>query len=296
MTKLYGGLEAGGTKFICAAGTGPQNLVSRRITTTNPAETIGQVIHFFKEQAALTAVGIGTFGPIDMNQASPTYGYITTTPKPGWQYTNLVGEIKKALQISVGFDTDVNAAALGEYRWGAAKGLSAFIYLTVGTGIGGGGMRNRKVMHGLVHPEMGHIRIPHDRTADPYTGCCPFHGDCFEGLASGTAIAQRWGQRGETLPPSHPAWLLEAKYLAAAVSNLILTLSPQRIIMGGGLMEQGHLFSLVRQHVVETLHGYVQAEAITRDIESYIVPPGLGKQAGLLGAVALGMEAGGKKP
>ncbi len=296
MTQLYGGLEAGGTKFICAVGTGPQDIISRRIPTTTPIETIKRVLEFFKEHPALVAVGIGTFGPVDLDPSSPTYGYITTTPKPGWQFTSLAGEIKKALQVPVGFDTDVNAAALGEYRWGAAQGLSDFIYLTVGTGIGGGGMVNGKLMHGLVHPEMGHIRIPHDRAADPYDGCCPFHADCFEGLASGIAVAQRWGQRGEMLPSGHPAWQLQAKYLALAVSNLVLTLSPQRVIMGGGIMEQAQLYPLVRQHVVENLHGYVQAEAITRDIASYIVPPRLGKRAGQLGAMALGMAAGGIDP
>jgi fructokinase len=290
MARLYGGLEAGGTKFICAAGTSPQDVVTRRIPTTTPMETIGQVIAFFKEQPPMAALGIGSFGPIDLDPASPTYGYITTTPKPGWQFTDLAGKIKKALQVPVGFDTDVNAAALGEHRWGAAKGLADFIYLTVGTGIGGGGMVNGKLMHGLVHPEMGHIHIPHDRSADPFKGCCPFHGDCFEGLASGTAVAQRWGQQGETLPADHPAWVLEARYLALAISNLILTLSPRRVILGGGLMEQVHLFTMIRQNVVEILHGYIQAESITRDIDSFIVPPGLGKQAGLLGAMALGME------
>jgi fructokinase len=290
MARLYGGLEAGGTKFICAVGTSPQDVVTRRIPTTTPMETIGQVIAFFKEQPPMAALGIGSFGPIDLDPASPTYGYITTTPKPGWQFTDLAGKIKKALQVPVGFDTDVNAAALGEHRWGAAKGLADFIYLTVGTGIGGGGMVNGKLMHGLVHPEMGHIHIPHDRSADPFKGCCPFHGDCFEGLASGTAVAQRWGQQGETLPADHPAWVLEARYLALAISNLILTLSPRRVILGGGLMEQVHLFTMIRQNVVEILHGYIQAESITRDIDSFIVPPGLGKQAGLLGAMALGME------
>ena len=290
MARLYGGLEAGGTKFICAVGTSPQDVVTRRIPTTTPMETIGQVIAFFKEQPPMAALGIGSFGPIDLDPASPTYGYITTTPKPGWQFTDLAGKIKKALQVPVGFDTDVNAAALGEHRWGAAKVLADFIYLTVGTGIGGGGMVNGKLMHGLVHPEMGHIHIPHDRSADPFKGCCPFHGDCFEGLASGTAVAQRWGQQGETLPADHPAWVLEARYLALAISNLILTLSPRRVILGGGLMEQVHLFTMIRQNVVEILHGYIQAESITRDIDSFIVPPGLGKQAGLLGAMALGME------
>ena len=291
MTSLFGGIEAGGTKFICAVGSGSQNLTTKRIPTTTPEETISRVIDFFREQPAISAVGIGSFGPLDLNLSSSTYGYITTTPKSGWMFTDITGEIKRTLQIPVGFDTDVNAAALGEYKWGAAQGLANFIYLTVGTGIGGGGMMNGKLMHGLVHPEMGHIRIPHDKSDDPFPGCCPFHNDCLEGLASGTAIEQRWKQHGEVLPVDHAAWTLEAHYLSLAVSNYICTLSPQRIILGGGLMEQAQLFPMIRKNVVQVLGGYVQAREILKDIDNYIVPPELGKQSGILGAIALAQEA-----
>lgn len=288
---LFGGIEAGGTKFVCAVGTGPDDLRAEiRFPTTTPQETIAQALAFFREQAQhepLTAIGIASFGPIDPNPRSPTFGYVTTTPKPGWAHTDFAGAVRRALGVPVGFDTDVNVAALGEWRWGAAQGLDTFIYLTIGTGIGGGGMVNGKLIHGLMHPEMGHIRIPHDWQADPYPGYCSYHGDCFEGLAGGPALEGRWGQRGETLPADHPAWALEAHYLALGLVNYICTLSPQRIIMGGGVMEQRHLFPMVRQRVRELLNGYLQAEAILSRIDEYIVPPALGRRSGVLGAIAL---------
>ena len=203
----------------------------------------------------------------------------------------MAGAIGRALEAPGGVDTDVNAAALGEYRWGAAQGLSSFIYLTVGTGIGGGGMVEGKLLHGLMHPEMGHLRIPRDRSADPFPGNCPFHGDCLEGLAAGPAIAARWGRRGETLPENHPAWPLEARYLAHGLVNFILTLAPQRIVIGGGVMSQPHLFELVRAEVQSLLNGYIQAPEILDEIDTYIVPPGLGHRAGVLGAMALAERA-----
>ena len=187
---LFGAIEAGGTKFVCAVGTGPEDLRAEvRIPTTTPEETIDRVNDFFRQQikqeGALDAIGIGAFGPVDIHLGSPTFGWFLNTPKPGWQMVDLVGAIKSELNVPVGFDTDVNAAALGEYRWGNARGLETFLYLTIGTGIGGGGMVNGKLIHGLLHPEMGHILIPHDLSADPFPGCCPFHQDCLEGLASG---------------------------------------------------------------------------------------------------------------
>lgn len=289
--SLFGGIEAGGTKFVCAVGTAPEDVRAVvRFPTQAPKEAIGQALAFFREQARrepLAAVGIASFGPIDPDPASPTFGYVTTTPKPGWAHTDFAGTVRRALGVPVGFDTDVNVAALGEGRWGAAKGLDTFIYLTIGTGIGGGGMVNGKLIHGLMHPEMGHIRIPHDWQADPYPGYCSYHGDCFEGLAGGPALEGRWGQRGETLPPDHPAWDLEAHYLALGLVSYICTLSPQRIIMGGGVMEQCYLFPMVRQRVQELLNGYLQAEAIQSRIDEYIVPPALGNRSGVLGAIAL---------
>lgn len=290
---LYGGIEAGGTKFVCALGTGPDDLrAGVRFATTTPEDTLRRAVEFFQQHAAepLEAVGIASFGPIDPNPDSPTYGYVTNTPKPGWAHTDFAGTIRRALGVPVGFDTDANVAALGEFRWGAAKGLDTFIYLTIGTGIGGGGMVNGKLIHGLLHPEMGHIRIPHDWEADPYPGCCPYHGDCLEGLAAGPALEGRWGQPGETLPPDHPAWPLEAQYLALGLVSLICTLSPQRIILGGGVAEQPHLLPLVRRDVKALLNDYLQVPEITGRIDEYIVPPRLGDRAGVLGAIALAQQ------
>jgi fructokinase len=287
---LFGGIEAGGTKFVCAIGRGPADLRNEvRFPTTTPAETIGRAIAYFKEQASaepLAAIGISSFGPVDPNPASPTFGYITSTPKPGWAQADLGGAVGRALGLPVGFDTDVNGAALGEWRWGAAQGLDTFIYLTVGTGLGGGGMVNGKLIHGLIHPEMGHIRISRHRN-DTYAGICSYHGDCLEGLTTGPALKGRWGRSAETLPPDHPAWEIEAHYLALGLVNFICTLSPQRIIMGGGVMEQAHLFPLIQQKVQALLNGYVQSPVILEQIDRYIVPPELGNKAGVLGAIAL---------
>ncbi len=288
----YGGIEAGGTKFICAIGTGPDDLRQVQFPTTTPAGTIDRAIAFFHEQyTPLAAIGIASFGPIDLNPNSPKYGFITTTPKPGWTNTDLAGAVRRALNVPVGFDTDVNGAALGEYRWGAAQGLDTFIYLTIGTGIGGGGLASGRLLRGLIHPEMGHIRIPHDFARDPFPGACPYHGDCLEGLASGPALEKRWGQRAEALPADHPAWELEAHYLALALVNYICTLSPQRIIIGGGVMEQAQLFPIIRNQVQQLLNGYVQSPEIQERIDEYIVPPGLGECAGVLGAIALAERA-----
>jgi len=287
MTILYGGIEAGGTKFVCAVGTSPNDLHETRFSTTSPTETIAHAVEFFRTQPPVRAIGIASFGPIDLHPESKTWGYITTTPKPGWANVDLAGALRRALNVPVAFDTDVNAAALGEHRWGAAHGLDSFIYLTIGTGIGGGGLSAGKLLHGLIHPEMGHLRLPHDWARDPFPGACPYHGDCFEGLASGPAIEKRWGRRGETLPVNHPAWELEAHYIALALVNYICVLSPQRIILGGGVMEQAQLFPLIRREVIELLKGYIQSPTIVERSEEYIVPPGLGTRAGVLGAIAL---------
>lgn len=293
--RFLGGIEAGGTKFVCAVGTDPDDIRSEiRFPTTTTEETIGRAIAFFEDQAKqveLAAIGIASFGPVDPNPISPTFGYITTTPKPGWAYADLAGAIGRALDLPVGFDTDVNGAALGEQRWGAAQGLDTFLYLTIGTGIGGGGMVGGQLMHGLVHPEMGHMRLPHDWQADPFKGACPYHGDCFEGMAAGPAMRARWGQPAETLPADHPVWQLEAHYLALALTNLIVVISPQRIILGGGVMSEPGLFSALRSEVLELLNGYVQSPAILQDINQYIVAPGLGNRSGVLGAIALGEAA-----
>lgn len=291
--KLYGGVEAGGTKFVCILGSGPQDVrAEARFPTTTPQETLDRVVAFFQEHSKtqpISAIGVSCFGPIDLDSSSPTYGYITTTPKPGWAFTDVVHHLEQALQVPVAFDTDVNGAALGEYTWGAAQGADPCLYLTIGTGIGGGGILNGGPLHGLVHPEMGHIRLPHDWQADPFPGVCPFHGDCFEGMAAGPALEKRWGQRGETLPLDHPAWALEAEYIAQALCVLICTLSPKKIVIGGGVMQHPALFPMIRGRVLELLNGYVQSPAILEHIDQYIVPPGLGNRSGSLGAIALAM-------
>ncbi|MDX1615614.1 MAG: ROK family protein [Candidatus Promineifilaceae bacterium] len=293
MTTRYGGIEAGGTKFVCVVAAGPDQIEEEiRFHTEKPDETIGRAIEFFRQyDGQLAAIGIGSFGPVDLQPDSDTYGYITITPKPHWSNVDFAARVQQALDLPVGFDTDVNAAALGEWRWGAAQGLANFVYLTVGTGIGGGGMINGRLMHGLVHPEMGHIRLPHDREADPFPGRCPYHGDCLEGMACGPAMEDRWGQKAQSLPEGHPAWELEATYLAYAMVNFICTLSPERLILGGGVMKQKQLFPLIRRKTAELLNDYVRAPAILEEIDSYIVPPALGDQAGMLGAIALARQA-----
>ena len=289
--QLYGGIEAGGTKFVCIIASEPENIVERtRIETTTPDETFQKVIQFFKpytNQEKIKSIGIGSFGPLDLNPDSPTYGFITSTPKPHWGNTDFLGTIQRALNIKVTIDTDVNAAALGEFRWGASQGLDPSLYLTIGTGVGGGYIKDGKPLIGLLAPEMGHIRIVHDIKRDPFKGGCPYHGDCFEGLASGPAIEQRFGARGETIHDDNPYWKIEADYIASALCNYILILSPKRIILGGGIMERTFLFPLIRRKVLESLNGYVESETLLKNINEYIVPPGLGNRSGSLGAIAL---------
>jgi fructokinase len=292
MTKLLAGVEAGGTKFVCAVGTDEGEIQARlRFPTTSPQETLDRAVRFFREQEALLgrvdALGIAAFGPLDLEPASRTYGHITSTPKPGWANIDLLGRLRRALSLPAWIDTDVNGAALAEWRWGAAQGLDSVVYLTIGTGIGGGALLHGHPVHGLVHPEMGHILVPHDRGVDPFPGWCPFHGDCLEGLAAGPAIERRWGVQAQELPREHPAWELEAHYLALGLTTIICTLSPQRILLGGGVMQQTHLLPLIRAKVVSLLNGYVQAEAITDGIDGYIVSPLLGAEAGIKGALAL---------
>ena len=291
----YGGIEAGGTKFVCAVGSGPDDIRAEiRLPTESPDATLGSVIDFFKQQQdqnEIAAIGVASFGPVDPDPASPGFGYITNTPKPGWAHTPVVPLLRDAFGVPVGFDTDVNVAALGEHRWGAARGVDTFVYLTIGTGIGGGGMVDGKLMHGLLHPEMGHIAIPHDWERDSFAGTCPFHGDCWEGLANGPALEARWGQPGETLPSAHEAWELEAHYLAWGVANIMMILSPKMIVMGGGVMEQEHIFPLVRRKVKSHLNGYIQSETVLQGLDDYIVPPALGGRSGVLGAIALAQQA-----
>ena len=296
MTPLYGGIEGGGTKFVCVVGSGPGDIrAETRFPTTTPRETLGQAIDFFHQQQAvhgrLDAIGLACFGPLDPDPTSPTYGRIQPTPKPGWTGADVVAPLVEAFGLPVGFDTDVNGAALAEARWGAAQGCDPVLYLTIGTGIGGGVLVNGKLLHGLIHPEMGHIPMPHDRQRDPFPGSCPFHGDCFEGLANGPALHKRWGQPAETLPPDHPAWDLEATYIAYALAAYISVLSPQRIVLGGGVAQQSQMFPLIHAKVPQILNGYIHSPQILQHIAEYIVPPGLGGRAGVLGAIALAEQA-----
>lgn len=241
----------------------------------------------------MRAIGIGSFGPVDLNPASRTWGFITSTPKAGWQNTDLAGPLARALSVPVGFDTDVNAAALGEKRWGAAQDCSDFIYLTVGTGIGGGAMINDRLVHGVMHPEMGHTRVPHDLARDPFAGVCPFHGDCLEGLASGPAIRVRWNSAGQDLSDEHDAWQLEAHYLALGLANWVCALSPQRIVIGGGVLDRAHLFPLIRAELQRLLNDYIQVPELLSGIDQFIVPPLLGNSAGLAGTLVLAAQAAG---
>ena len=274
---------------MCGVGTGPDDLQLTTVPTTSPQATIDQIIAFFRDHAGreLSAVGIGAFGPVDLHPESPTFGFITSTPKVGWQQYDLASTLYRALQVPIGFDTDVNAAAAGEARWGAGRGLPNFLYLTVGTGIGGGALVNGEVIHGLLHPEMGHIRIPHDLGADPFPGSCPYHKDCLEGLASGPAMQARWGKRAQELPADHPAWVLEAHYLALGLATWVCTVSPERILLGGGVMQQASLFPMIRQELLRLLNGYIDAKPLLNDVDSYVAPPELGSRAGVLGAMVL---------
>lgn len=296
MSQVFAGIESGGTKWVCMIANHPEDIrATTRFQTGQPGGTISSAIDFIKSKVPnlenLLGIGIGSFGPLDLNRDSKSYGYLTTTPKPGWANTDLITPFKTEFNLPIGFDTDVNAAALGEHRWGAGKGLSDFIYLTVGTGIGGAAIANQALIHGLIHPEMGHMLVPHDWDRDPFPGVCPFHGNCLEGLATGPAVQARWGQPAEQLPPDHPAWQLEAHYLGLGIANLIAILSPQRVILGGGVMEQTQLFPLIREEVRIILGDYISAAEITQVNEEYIVPPVLGSQAGVLGAIALAQQA-----
>jgi fructokinase len=285
--KLYGGIESGGSKWKCAIGTGPDDVRSTTtIPTTTPEETIGRAVDFFQRNARVDAMGIGSFGPVDKRLDSATWGYVTTTPKAGWANTDVGREIRRRLDVPVAFDTDVNAAALAEHRWGAGRGLETLWYVTVGTGIGGGGIVDGNLLHGLHHPEFGHLRVPHDRNADPFDGVCPYHGDCLEGLASGTALEARWGMPANELDDP-AAWTLEEHYLALGLVAVISVLSPERIVVGGGVATHPGLLVGVRREVMALMNGYLGLEPD----DDYITPPAFGARAGVLGAIALAESA-----
>lgn len=295
---LVAGIEAGGTKFVVAVGTSVNDIRERtRIPTTKPKETLEAVVRFLndckRKHGPIRAYGIGTFGPVDLNKASRTYGYITTTPKKGWQHCDLIGALHAHAKLPAGFDTDVNAAALGEHCWGAGIGIDPLVYITVGTGVGGGVIVNGSTLHGLLHPEIGHIHIPPPNSPDVLVPACrcPFHKSCLEGYVCGPAIAARWGIKAEKLSPDHPAIEEVAWCLAHGLANIILTLSPRRIILGGGVMKIPGLLERTRSQVLKVLNGYVAAPELIAQIDQYLVHPGLGDNSGIAGALALGLRA-----
>jgi len=296
MKQYFAGIEGGGTKFNILIANSPADIYSEvRVPTTTPEETIPQIGHYFQEiqtneKIKIRAVGIGCFGPLDLNPHSATFGCILSTPKKGWRNFDLFGRLKAISQVETYIDTDVNCAALGEGRWGTAQNLSNFIYLTIGTGIGGGIVANSKPIHGMMHPEMGHIYIPHDLRSDPFKGICPYHGDCFEGLASGPAIEKRWGKPASELPADHPAWELEATYIAYALAAYTFTVSPQKIILGGGVMQQGHLFELIRLKLTRIINKYLPVGNLEHSMGEFVTPAALGGRSGSLGAIALAEE------
>ena len=287
----FGGIEAGGTKFVVAVGDDQGNIKNREsFPTTTPQETTQKIIEYFTKNP-VDAVGLGAFGPIDPDPSSKTFGYITTTPKPGWANFNIVGELKKGLNnIPVGFDTDVNAACLGEIKYGAAKGLDSALYLTIGTGVGGGAFVEGNLVHGLLHPEMGHMRLV-KRSDDNYEGHCPFHKGCLEGLTAGPAVGERWGKKGAEIPEDHVAWDLEGYYIGQACASFVLILSPKKIILGGGVMHKKNVLPAVHKYTKEFLNDYIQKDEVTKNIDSYIITPGLGDNAGIVGSIALAVEA-----
>lgn len=290
---LLGAIEGGGTKFVCGIGTQDGEILERAsFPTTTPEETMGRAVEFFAGKG-IAAIGIGTFGPINLNPVSDGYGSVTHTPKPYWSGFNIADFIKRHLDVPVGLDTDVNAAALGEAAWGAAKGLGSCLYMTVGTGIGAGAIVEGRLVHGITHPEMGHI-IVRRHPKDTYEGRCPYHKDCLEGLASGPAIEDRWKSKAFDLPAAHFAWELQAYYLAQALVNFILILSPEKIILGGGVMKQTQLYPLLHQQVYVLLNGYISHPSLTQGNANYIVQPALGDNAGLAGALALAASLSGK--
>lgn len=285
-----GGIEAGGTKMVCAVGNENGELAERiSIPTAQPKETLGRMAEYLKQQQ-IEALGIGCFGPVDLNRKSPAYGTIRNTPKAGWSGCDIVGFFRRELGVPVGFDTDVNAAVLGEVTWGAARECENALYITIGTGVGVGVYCNGALLHGLVHPEAGHIFLAR-HPKDSYEGCCPFHRNCMEGLASGPAIEKRWGKPGRELTGRTEVWEMEAFYIAQAAADYILSYSPEKVILWGGVMHQEGLFPLVRAQVKELLGGYVGHPVFETDLSSYIIPPALGENQGVLGAIRLGALA-----
>jgi fructokinase len=292
---LYGAIETGGTKCVCAIADATGRIhAEARLPTLDPRATLAGMLQFLHEGHAigrLAAIGVACFGPINLDPKQPGYGCIARTPKSGWSHVDMVGPFAREFNCPIGFDTDVNAAAVAEQRWGAAAGVPNLVYLTIGTGIGGGVLVNGSPLHGLMHPEIGHIHPRRHALDAGFAGVCPFHGDCLEGLASGPAIVARTGSQLGDLDAAHPQWELEADYLGQLCAQLVLTLSPQRIVMGGGVMDHERLFPLIRQRTLHWLRGYVGRSEILDHAEQYLVPAALGAQAGVKGALLLAMAA-----
>lgn len=289
------GVELGGTKCVCVLATGPDHVIAEeRVPTTKPDETlpaIAAILDRWKSQHGFAALGLACFGPIDVDPASPTYGSITATPKPGWQNVDVAQRLIRRFAVPTGFDTDVSGAALAEGRWGGARGLESFCYTTVGTGVGVGVISSGRPVRGLGHAEVGHLRIAR-APGDDWPGACIYHRDCVEGLASGFAVEKRTGRRGETIGADDPVWALVAHALAGMCHNLVLTAVPQRILIGGSVANhQPQLLPMIRAALVESLAGYAQADRIAAGIEDFIAAPALGDQAGPMGAIALGLDA-----
>lgn len=287
----YGALEAGGTKMICAIGNENFEVLERvSIPTTTPDETLQAIAEWFQERKP-DSLGIATFGPVDLNPESKTYGLITTTPKPGWKNAPIFPFLRDSLNIPVAIDTDVNAAAISEWSFGAAKGKKSCIYITVGTGIGAGIIAEGKIVHGLIHPEFGHILLrPSPKDPKP-EGFCPFHNGCLEGLACGKSVMQRWGKPAFDLPADHVAWEIESDYLAQMCHNAIMSLSVEKIIIGGGVLHNYFLFPMIRQKTLSYLANYVDSNSILDHIDEFIVPPALGDNSGIIGAMVLAKQS-----
>jgi fructokinase len=305
MNGPFGGVETGGTWVVCAIGSGPDDLLAvEQFETGEPDETLPRIAAFFAGaggagdplgvggagRPAVQAIGIGSFGPARVDRSAADWGRVLRTPKPGWSDTDVAGPIASATGVPVAFETDVTAAAIGEARWGAGRGVDSLCYLTVGTGIGGGLLIDGRPVHGLLHPEVGHLRVPHDPTADRFPGVCPLHGDCWEGLAGGPAIAARWGCDPRELPDDHPAWALEAEYLALGILAIVMTASPGRVVAGGGVLEHPGLRERTAARLAELNAGYLTTPLLGRAVDEYLVAPELGDRAGVLGALALAAD------
>ncbi|MCL4541874.1 MAG: ROK family protein [Chloroflexi bacterium] len=292
--RRYGAIEGGGTKFVILTGSDPDHIDRlEQIETTTPQKTLQRCIDFLVEEhrrSALAAVGIGMFGPVDLRKGSSTYGYVTTTPKLLWQFTDIVGPLQQALGIPIGWENDVNAAVLGEARYGAGRSCDPLVYLTVGTGVGGGVYVGGRVLHGLLHPEMGHVLMP-SVPGDDFEGACPFHGRCLEGLVSGPAIEARCRRPASMVPMDDPAWGIVAEYLGAALMDISLILSPERIVLGGGVIADGWLLPKIREVLVRRLQSYLAHALLGEHVDEYVVSSALGGRAGVIGALAVAREA-----